>query len=128
MIKIKEKLDNLSIAKPAKAGIFYITTNIFTKLIALLSAPLFTRLLLPGEYGVYSLYISWMGIISVVCALGISGGAIYRALGKFGESHEDLISSAIGILFLSSAALIILSLVFWRAGEIFVFFICYCVS
>ena len=117
MIKIKEKLDSLSIAKPAKAGIFYITTNVFTKLIALLAAPLFTRLLLPEEYGVFSLYISWMGIISVISALGISGGAIYRALGKFGEAREDLLSSAIGILFLSSTALTVLALLFAKSAE-----------
>ncbi len=117
VIKIKERLDNLTIAKPAKAGIFYITTNVFTKLIALLATPLFTRLLLPEEYGVYSLYISWMGIISVLVALGISGGAIYRALGKFGEAREDLISSAIGILFIASVALSIPALVFSRVGE-----------
>ena len=117
MIKIKEKLEAISIPKPAKAGIFYITTNVFTKLVSLLATPLFTRLLLPDEYGVYSLYISWMGIISVVLALGISGGAIYRALARFRENHEDLISSAIGILLLSAVFLSALALIFGRVGE-----------
>ncbi|MBQ7333406.1 MAG: oligosaccharide flippase family protein, partial [Clostridia bacterium] len=118
MITIKAKLENLTIAKPAKAGIFYITTNVFTKLISLLATPLFTRLLLPAEYGVYSLYISWMGIISVIMALGISGGAIYRALGRFRDNPEDLISSAIGILLISVVALSALALVFgeWITG------------
>ncbi len=111
VIKIKEKLESLTIAKPAKAGIFYITTNFFTKLIALLATPLFTRLLLPEEYGIYSLYVSWMGIITVIIALGISGGAIYRALGRFRENHDDLISSAIGILLISAIALSVLALV-----------------
>ena len=115
VIKIKERLDSLSIRKPAKAGIFYITTNVFTKLVALLATPLFTRLLLPEEYGVYSLYVSWMGIISVLVALGISGGTIYRALGKFKEERENLISSAIGILFISSAVLLLPCLLFRRA-------------
>lgn len=112
MIKIKEKFENLTIAKPAKAGVFYIITNAFTKLVALLATPLFTRLLLPEEYGVYSLYISWMGIVNVSVALGISGGAIYRALGKFGKDGEDVISSAIGIIFISSAVLFIPTLLF----------------
>lgn len=112
MIKIKEKFEGLSIRKPAKAGIFYITTNIFTKLVALLAAPLFTRLLLPSEYGVYSLYVSWMGILSVIITFGISGGTIYRALGRFDESREELISNAIGILSVSCAALLALALVF----------------
>lgn len=117
VIKIKEKIESFSLAKPAKAGIFYITTNIFTKLIALLATPLFTRLLLPSEYGVYSLYISWMGIISVITALGISGGTIYRALGRFDDTREELISNAIGILLLASLALSILTITFSHTAE-----------
>ena len=117
MIKIKEKLENREISKPARAGIFYITTNVFTKIVSLLATPLFTRLLPPGEYGVYSLYVSWMGIISAFLALGISGGAIYRALARFGEKREDLISSAIGIFILSAAAFSSLALILNETGE-----------
>ena len=112
MIKIKERLDTIKVTKPAKAGIFYITTSIFTKLLAFLATPLFTRLLLPDEYGVYSLYISWMGIISVVLALGISGGAIYRSLARFKDRRCELVSSAVGILLISGAAALSLTLIF----------------
>ena len=117
VIKIKERLENFSVRKPAKAGIFYIGTNIFTKLVSLLATPLFTRLLLPEEYGIYSLYVSWMGIISVVVALGISGGTIYRALGRFKDNQNELISNAIGILLTSGAALSVLTLVLGKFSQ-----------
>ncbi len=117
MINIKEKNEHLSVSKPAKAGIFYITTNVFTKLVALIATPLFTRLLLPDEYGVYSLYISWMGILTVILALGISGGAIYRSLSRFKENHDELISSAIGILLISTLILFAAVLIFRKPAE-----------
>ena len=117
MIKIKGKLEDLKINKPAKAGIFYISTNVFTKIIALFATPLFTRLLAPDEYGVYSLYVSWMGVISVIIALGISGGAIYRGLGRYRDSEKDLISGSIGIILVSAVALSLFSLVLGRRIE-----------
>jgi len=117
VIKIKGKLEALKINKPAKAGIFYISTNVFTKIIALFATPLFTRLLTPDEYGVYSLYVSWMGVISVIIALGISGGAIYRGLGRYRDSEKDLISGSIGIILVSAVALSLFSLVLGRRIE-----------
>ena len=111
VINIK-RTNDFEIAKPAKAGLFYITTNVLTKAIALFTTPLFTRLLLPEEYGVYSLYVSWMGILSVFLALGISGGAVYRGLGKFKGSESEFISSATGILLVPFLALLLVSLIF----------------
>ena len=80
-------------------------TNIAAKAVALLSTPLFTRLLSPAEYGLYSLYISWLGIVSVVLSLGISGGAVYRGLGRYENREKDFISSAVGILLVSFFAI-----------------------
>lgn len=89
---------NEILAKPAKAGLFYIVTNVLTKAVTLLFSPIYTRLLPPSEYGIYSLYITWCGILAVFIGLGISGGAVYRGLGKFSHREPDLLSSALGIL------------------------------
>jgi len=80
---------------PAAAGFFYVATNFLTKAISLFLSPVFTRLLEPSEYGLYSLYLTWSGILTVTLSLGISGGVIYRALGKFANDEEGLIGTAI---------------------------------
>ena len=112
MIDIKEAISNLQITRPAKAGAFYIATTIITKAIALFASPIFTRLLTPEEYGVFSLYLSFSGILSVVVSLGITGGAMYKALGKFKDNEEELVSGVLSVLFSLSALLLVFTAVF----------------
>ncbi len=102
----------MDVSKPAKAGFFYIFTNILAKGIAFLVTPLFTRLLSPSEYGVYSLYTSWIGILGVALSLGISVGAVYRGLGKFEGREEEFISSAVSMLFALCACVSAIALFF----------------
>ncbi len=97
--------------RPARAGFFYIATNILSKAIGFLATPLFTRLLTPEEYGLYPLYLGWLGILTVVLGVGISGGAIYRGLGKYEGREEELISGAVGILAVSHIIFFIIVLV-----------------
>ncbi len=109
------KHESVPLAKPAKAGIFYIGTNILTKAISLLLSPIYTRLLPPSEYGVFSLYVTWCGILTVLISLGISGGAVYRGLGKFSHRESDLISSALGILFCVFGIILFIALILGTA-------------
>lgn len=105
----------MHIGKPAKAGIFYISTNVLTKAISLLLSPIYTRLLLPSEYGVFSLYVTWCGILTVFISLGISGGAIYRGLGKFSNCESDLISSALGVILCAFGIILFIALALGEA-------------
>lgn len=109
MIKIEARLGKIEITKPAKAGFFYVATNFLAKAIALFTTPIFTRLLSPDEYGVFSLYTTWIGILSVVLSLGISVGTLYRGLGKFKDRESDFISATLGLLSVFSLVLLILS-------------------
>lgn len=59
--------------------------------------PIFTRILTPSEFGVYSLYTSLMGIFTAICTLEISGSAIYKGFAAFdGEHTDDFITAALG--------------------------------
>lgn len=49
----------------------FFSASIFTKFIAFLSLPIFTRLLGPEGYGGVSLYLSIVGIVSIISSLGI---------------------------------------------------------
>ena len=66
--------------------------------------PIFTRILTPSEFGVYSLYTSLMGIFTVLCTLEISGSAIYKGFAAFdGERSDDFTTAAIGAEILLTA-------------------------
>lgn len=90
------------ITLPAKASVFYTLTGAFERGINVLFTPIFTRLLSPGEYGVYPLYTSWLGILTVFLSLELSGNIIYKALTKYKTRHYELIMNSYFILSLLS--------------------------
>lgn len=67
-------------------GAIYIAGNIFNKMIAFITAAIFTRLMTPSEYGIISIYISWVTIISVI--IGFSTDNSIR--NAFVDMHHKL--------------------------------------
>ncbi len=82
---------------PAKASAWYIASGAMARGIGVLCTPIFTRLLTPGEYGLYSLYNTWIGVLTVVMTLELSGSVIYRGLQKFSDRKQEFISAAFGL-------------------------------
>lgn len=81
----------------ATASIWYIASNLLSRGVGFVFTPIFTRLLTPSEYGIYSLYVSLMGIFTAITTLEMSGSVIYRGIAKFeDEGCESFISSALG--------------------------------
>lgn len=84
---------NLNI--PAKASVFFTISNLISKAAAFLLTPLFTRLFTPEEYGEYSLFGSYLGILIVIVSLELCGGVIMRAFQKNKELKNLTLLSAI---------------------------------
>ena len=92
---------------------WYIGSNIISRGISFLFTPIFTRLLTPREYGIYSLYLSLMGIFTVLTTFQMSGNLIYRGFARFGvEERKRFLSSALGALALTSGISLVLLLLF----------------
>lgn len=88
---------------------WYIGSNILSRGISFLFTPIFTRLLSPSEYGIYSLYVSLMGIFTVLTTFQMSGNVIYRGFAKFdGDSRAKFLSSALGAQCLTSGLSILI--------------------
>ncbi len=83
---------------PAMASLWYILSSAISRGIGFLGTPLFTRLLSPEEYGIYPLYGTWQGLLSVIITLDIGGGAIYRALQSHSERKNEVVSTALGLI------------------------------
>jgi O-antigen/teichoic acid export membrane protein len=83
---------------PAKATVWYVGSGAMARAIGALSTPIFTRLLTPGEYGLYPLYNTWIGVLSVLVTLEITGSAIYRGFQRYEDNREDFITAALGLL------------------------------
>lgn len=104
-VKIREKteydlLENIrkiNLRVPARASMWYTASSILSKGISALCTPIFTRLLTPGEYGLFPLYNTWLSVVTVIVTLELTGGVIYRGLQRFEDKKDEFISSAFGL-------------------------------
>ncbi len=104
MIKIKHFRD---LRLPARASISYTLAAALSKAAGLLFTPIFTRIMSAEDYGSFTLYISVLGICTVVCTSLTSGGAMYKGYSMFKDELRDFTAASLG---LSAAAALPISL------------------
>ncbi|EMP15646.1 polysaccharide biosynthesis protein, partial [Fusobacterium nucleatum CC53] len=91
-----------------KAGIWYTIGNIIIKGIPFFTIPIFTRLLTTNDFGIYSIYLSYEEILSVVIGLGISG-TVKIAKFEFKNEFEKYISSVINLIAIVGIIFLVIS-------------------
>lgn len=93
--KLFAKYQNMN--KAAKATIWFVICSFFQRGITVLTTPIFTRLLNTEEYGIYSVFSSWLEIFTVIVTMRISYGAYMRNIIKKPEIREQYASSLQGL-------------------------------
>lgn len=83
--------------KMIKAGSWYTLTNFFLKGLSFLTIPIFTRILTPSDYGVVSLYTTWLSFVIILIGLGLNE-SIRQAKFDYTNQYNEFVSS---ICFLS---------------------------
>lgn len=99
--KLLSKYKNMSM--PAKAAIWFAVCNILQKGISVITVPIFTRLLSTEEYGIYSLYLSWLNILTVFTSLNLYYGVFNNAMLKYEDDRDRYTSSMQGLVVISTA-------------------------
>ena len=79
---------------PAKATIYYSLSAAMAKTVGILTTPIFTRILKGEEYGKYTLYMSWLGLFTLICSSITSPAVIYRGLERYKDKKDALIFSS----------------------------------
>lgn len=88
-----------STSLPIKASIWFIVSNVLQKGISMLTIPIFTRILNAEQYGQYSLFLSWLDIITVFTSLYLFAGVFNNAMFKYSDDRDKYISSMQGLTF-----------------------------
>lgn len=86
-----------SLTLPVKASIAFMLCSFFQRGISTLTTPIFTRLLSTEQYGYYTIFNSWLEIISVFTTLKLAGSVFQQALVKFEDRHDELSASTAGL-------------------------------
>lgn len=109
-MNIKSMVNN----KVVKAGSWYTITEFFLKGITFLTIPIFTRLLTPSDYGIASLYATWVGIFTIIIGLNLNV-SIMKGKYDFKENYNNFVSS---VMFLSVLILVGYIIVFLAFGDV----------
>lgn len=103
---ILKKYESLSVA--AKAAVWFTACNALNRGINFITMPFLTRVMSETQYGIVTVYNSWLAIILAVVALNIYGSCFNTAMMKYSERRPVLLASGyVLILALCAGALAI---------------------
>ncbi len=85
------------LAKPAKAALWFLVCGILQKSIGTIVTPIFTRIMSTEDYGVYTLFNSWLEILGVILTLRLSYGAFMQGLIRYDHNKDEYTSSLQGL-------------------------------
>lgn len=116
MGKIFDKYKSLNVQ--VRASTWFLICSFLQKGISVLTTPIFTRLLSSEEYGQYSVFNSWLGIVTIFVSLRLYYGVYTQGLVKFDKESNLFSSSLEGLsltLVLGWTALYLLTRDFWNS-------------
>jgi len=82
----------------SKDSLIYGLGNAVLRLLALITAPIFTRIFVPADYGVISLIASVISFLSIFLVFGMDN-AIFVSYYQYKKERKEIISSAFWFLF-----------------------------
>lgn len=95
MHRIAEKYYSLS--RELRASFWFLTCTVMQKAVDVLTTSVFTRILGTGDYGQYSVFVSWLDIVSIFVTLRLYYGVYVQGLVKYSEDKECYASSLQGL-------------------------------
>ena len=107
-----KKHNNMS--DQAKAALWFAMCSILQKGISFITVPIFTRLLTAEQYGTFSLYLSWLQILTILTSLYLYHGVFNNGMTKFEEDRDVYISSMQGLTLTINAIVFFVYLVAYR--------------
>lgn len=81
-----------------KAMIWYTFSNVLIKSIALLSTPIFTRLMTTNEFGKFTIFQSWLSILIIITSLNMFQGGYTKGLIVFEDDNNGFTSASLGLV------------------------------
>lgn len=88
--KIIEKYKKIPL--PAKASMWFVISSFLQKGIAFITTPIFTRLLNIDNYGIITVYNSWVEIIAIFATFQLSTGVFNKAMIKYEKDRDGYTS------------------------------------
>ena len=111
MVKAIRKFINF-FSMQSKATAAYLICNIILKSVSFFTFPIFARLLSLEDFGLVSMYASYMGFVSIFTSLYLQYGTFSTAMVKFENDKDGYLASASGFLILLTSIYLIIMFIF----------------
>lgn len=108
--ELLNKYKNLPIQM--QASLWFMICAFLQRGISVITTPIFTRIMTTAEYGQYSVFSSWMSIITCFVSLNLYGGVYAQGLVKFESRRAQFASAFQGLLFTLTCAWTAVYLIF----------------
>ena len=86
-----KKLFSKEIPVGFKSAIVFLLATVFTRGLAIITTPIFTRIMSTDEVGMVNLYSSWYSLITVVSTLALTSGGFSIALREFENERNEYV-------------------------------------
>ena len=113
--KIGKKYEGMS--TPAKAGLWFTICGFLQRGIAFFTTPIFTRILIPEQYGIVSVYNTWVELITILCTLNLFLGGFNNGMRDYKDHRDEYLSAVQGlttVITLFWVILFFLGQTFWK--------------
>lgn len=98
-----------------KASLWFVLSTVLLKGISFITVPIFTRIMDTEQYGIYSVYLTWCEIFTIIGTFGFESCAYMSVLTKFKGKDKD--EAEASLLELSFVLTTILLAIFVICGE-----------
>lgn len=92
---LKTKYFSLQVG--VRAALWFTICNLIQRSVAMITLPIFTRMLTTEQYGVFTVYQSWYNIVSIIVTLNLAGSVINNGMVKYADNRDKFISSMQGL-------------------------------
>lgn len=108
--KLKNTWSSASVE--VRASLAYTACSILMKCLSFITMPLFTRLLTQEQYGQYSVYLSWSGILVIFTTLNLAYGSFNTAMVRFEKDRWGYAAALQGLCAVLTVAFLLVYLPF----------------
>ena len=95
-----------------RSSVVYTLSTLFTRGLAIITVPIFTRVMTTEEIGLVNLYNSWYSMISVVATLSLTSGGFQVMMKDYPDNRKQYMSS---VLSLTSIMAILIAVIYFIA-------------
>ena len=101
----------MKISKGLKASFVYTVSSLLSKGLAIITVPIFTRLMSTEQIGIVNLFTSWQAMIGSFATLSLTSGGYMLAMKEYKDSRDQYMSSVLTLTSLVSVVLFVFYIV-----------------